>query len=122
MENQHKEIFEVFGGNIAYWLLPLVNTNSENSMVRKSQCRNYLVVGQSPENRTETQRILKALDKEEEGSDILFQLVLCKGYEAAWICKNSIYCRQHDFHLSALEFTKEEEEILRSVTGYIPFF
>ena len=33
IENQHKEIFEVFGGNSAYWLLPPVNTNSENSMV-----------------------------------------------------------------------------------------
>ena len=42
MENQHKEIFEVFGGNLAYWFLLLVNTNRENSMVRQSQCRNYL--------------------------------------------------------------------------------
>ena len=53
MENQHKEIFEVFEGNLAYWLLPLVNTNSENSMARQSQCRNCLAVEQSPENRTE---------------------------------------------------------------------
>ena len=34
MENQHREIFEAFGGNLTYWLLPLVNTNSENAMVR----------------------------------------------------------------------------------------
>ena len=53
MENQHKEIFEVFGGNLAYRLLPLVNTNNENTVVRRSQCKNYLAVGQSPENRTE---------------------------------------------------------------------
>ena len=53
MENRHREISEVFGGNLPYWLLPLVNTNSENAMVQQSQCRNYLAVGQSPENRTE---------------------------------------------------------------------
>ena len=53
MEKQHKEIFEVFGGNLANWLLTLFNTNSENSMVRQSQCGNYLAVGQSPENKTE---------------------------------------------------------------------
>ena len=41
MENQHKEIFEVFGGNLAYWFLLLVNTNRENSMVRQSQCKIY---------------------------------------------------------------------------------
>ena len=121
MENQHREIFEVFGGNLAYLLLPLINTNSENAMVRQSQCRNYLAVGQSPEKRTEWQRFLKALDMEEEGSDILFQFVLCKSYEAALIWRNSIYCRQHDFDSSVLEFTKEEEKILRYVAGYIPF-
>ena len=66
MENQHREIFEVFGGNVAYWLLPLTNTNSENAMVRQSQCRNYLAVGQSPENRIEWQRFLKALDMDED--------------------------------------------------------
>ena len=121
MENQHKEIFEVFRSNLAYWLLPLVNTNSENSMVRNIQCRNYLALGQSPENRTERQGFLKALDQEEEGSDILFHFVLFKGYEAALIWKNSSYCRQHDFDLSALEFTKEEKKILRYVAGYIPF-
>ena len=92
MENQHREIFGVFGGNVAYWLLPLANTNSENAMVRQSQCRNYLAVGQSPENRIEWQRFLKALDMDEEGSDILFQFVLCKSYEAALIWRNSIYC------------------------------
>ena len=90
MENQHKEIFEVFGGNLAYWLLPLVNTNSKKSMVRQSQCRNYLAVGISPENRTEWQGFLKALDLEERWSDILFQFVLCKGYKAALIWKNSV--------------------------------
>ena len=37
MENQQK-IFEVFGGNFAYWLLPLVNIKTENSMVQQSQC------------------------------------------------------------------------------------
>ena len=79
MEKQHKEIFEVFGGNLANWLLTLFNTNSENSMVRQSQCGNYLAVGQSPENKTEYQGFLKALDLEEEGSDILFQFVICKG-------------------------------------------
>ena len=121
IENQHKEIYEVFGGNVAYWLLPLINTNSENSMVRQSQCRNFLAVGQSSKNRTEWQGFLKALNMEEEGSDILFQFVLCKGYEAALIWKNSVYCRQHDFDPSALEFTKEEEKILRYVAGYIPF-
>ena len=71
MENQHKEIFEVIGGNLAYWLLPLVNTNIENSMARQSQCRNYLAVEQSPENRTEQQGFLKALDLEEEGLDMI---------------------------------------------------
>ena len=91
MENQHKIIFEVFEGNLAYWLLPLVDTNSKNSMVRQSQYRNYLAVGESPKNRTKWQGFLKALDIEEEGSDILFQFVLCKGYEAALIWKNSIY-------------------------------
>ena len=85
MENQQKKIFEVSGGNLAYWLLPLVNTNSENSMVWQSQCRNYLAVGQSPKNRTEWQGFSKALGMEEEGSDNLFQFVLCKGYEAALI-------------------------------------
>ena len=64
---------------------------------------------------------MKALDKEEEGSNILFQFVLCKGHEAALIWKNSIYCRQHNFDLSALEFSKEEEKILIYVEGYIPF-
>ena len=64
---------------------------------------------------------MKALDLEEERSDIQFQFVLCKGYKAALIWKNSIYCRQHDFDLSALEFTKEEEKILRYVARYIPF-
>ena len=49
MENRHKGIFEVFGGNLAYWVLPLVNTNNEKTMVQQSQCKNYLVVGQSPE-------------------------------------------------------------------------
>ena len=34
--NQHKEIFEGFGGNLAYWLLPFVNTNTENSVVRQT--------------------------------------------------------------------------------------
>ena len=121
MENRHREIFEVFGGNLAYWLLSLVNTNSENAMVRQSQCRNYLAVRQSTENSTEWQKFLKALDTEEEGSDILFQFILCKSYEAALIWRNSIYCRQHDFDPSVLEFTKEEEKILRCVTGYIPF-
>ena len=53
MENQHKEIFEVFGDNLAYWRLTLVNTNSENSMVQQSQCGNYLAVGLSPEHRIE---------------------------------------------------------------------
>ena len=52
---------------------------------------------------------------EEEGSDILFQFVLCKGYEAA------IYCRRHDFDPFALEFTKEEKTMFRYVAGYIPF-
>ena len=52
--------------------------------------------GQSPENRTEWQEFLKTLDQE-EGSDILFQFVRCKGYEASVIWKKSIYCRQHDF-------------------------
>ena len=121
MENQHKEIFEVFGGNLAYWLLPLVNNNTGNSMVRQSQYRNYLALGQSPENRTEWQGFLKALDQEEEGSDILFQFVLCKSYEAALIWKNSSYCREHDFDLPTLEFTKEVEKILRYVARYIPF-
>ena len=121
MENQHKEIFEVFGDNLAYWRLTLVNTNSENSMVQQSQCGNYLAVGLSPEHRIEQQGFLKALDLEEERSDIQFQFVLCKGYKAALIWKNSIYCRQHDFDLSALEFTKEEEKILRYVARYIPF-
>ena len=84
MENQHKEIFE---GYLAYWLLPLPASSSSilDSMVQRSQCRNYLAVGQSPENRTEWQGFLKALDMEEEGSDILFQFVLCKGYESALI-------------------------------------
>ena len=89
-------------------------------MVRQSQCRNYLAVGKSPENRTEWQGVLKAFDIEEERSDILFQFVLCKGYEVALIWIKSIYCRQHDFDPSALEFTKEEEKILRYVAGYIP--
>ena len=53
MGNQYKEIFEVFGGKLAYWLLPLVNTNSEHFMVQQSHCRNYLAVGQSPEIRAE---------------------------------------------------------------------
>ena len=64
---------------------------------------------------------MKALDLEEEGYDILFQFVLCKGFEAALIWKKSVYCRQHDFDLFALEFTKEEEKILRYAAGYIPF-
>ena len=37
------------------------------------------------------------------------------------VLKNSIYCRQHDFDLSALKFTKEEDKILRYVAGYIQF-
>ena len=65
METRHREIFEVFGGNLTYWLPPPVNTNSENAMVQQIQCRNYLAVGQSPENRTERQRFLKALVMEE---------------------------------------------------------
>ena len=89
-------------------------------MVQQSQCRNYLAVGQSPEIRAEWQGFLKTLDLEED-SGILFQFVLCKGYEAALIWKNSIYCRQHDFGLSALQFSKEEEKILRYMAGYIPF-
>ena len=48
MENRHKEVFQVFGGNLAYWALPLVNTNSENAMVQQSHCCYYLAVGQSP--------------------------------------------------------------------------
>ena len=64
---------------------------------------------------------MKALDIEEEGLDILFQSILCKGYEAALVWKNSIYCRQYDFDPSALEFTKEEEKISRYVAGYISF-
>ena len=64
---------------------------------------------------------MKALDLEEEVYDILFQFVLCKGFEAALIWKNSVYCRQHDFDLSALEFPEEEEKILRYAAGYIPF-
>ena len=122
MENQYKEIFEVFGGNLAYWLLPLLHTNSENSMVQQSHCRNYLAVGQSPENKTEWQGFLKALGMEEEGSGIIFKSGLCKGCEVALIWKISIYCRQHDLDFSALAFTKEEEKILRYVAGYIPFF
>ena len=55
---------------------------------------------------------------EGEGSDILFQFVLCKGYEAALTWRNSIYCRQHDFDSSALEFTNRN---LIYVAGYIPF-
>ena len=90
IENQHKEIFEVFRGSLAYWLLPLVNTNSENSMVRQRQCRNYLAVAQSPENRTEWQGFSKASRMEEEGPNILFQFVLCKGYEAGLIWKKLI--------------------------------
>ena len=58
---------------------------------------------------------------EKERSNILFQFVLWKGYEAALVLKNSIYCRQHDFDLSALKFTKEEDKILRYVAGYIQF-
>ena len=54
-------------------------------MVWQSQCTNYLAVGQSPKNRTEWQGFSKALGMEEEGSDILFQFVLCKGYETALI-------------------------------------
>ena len=72
MENRHREIFEVFEGNLAYWLLPLVNTNSENAVVRQSQCRNYLAIGQSPENRTEWQRFLKALDTKKKGQIFYF--------------------------------------------------
>ena len=91
MGNRHRELFELFGGKLPYWLLLLVNTNSDNAMVRQSQCKNYLAVGQSPENRTEWQIFLKALNMEGEGSDILFQFVLCKSYEAALIWRNSIY-------------------------------
>ena len=58
---------------------------------------------------------------EEEGSDILFQFVLCKSYEAALIWRNSIHRRQQDFDPSVLEFIKEEDKILRYVAGYIPF-
>ena len=53
MENRHKEIFQVFGGNLAYWPLPLVNTISENAMVRQSHYCYYLAVAQSPYNRSE---------------------------------------------------------------------
>ena len=63
---------------------------------------------------------MKALDLEEEGSDILFQFLLCKGYEAALIWKNSFSSRQLDFDPSALEFTREEE-ILIYVARSIPF-
>ena len=52
MDDEYKENFEVPGGNLAYWLLLLVNTSIENSTVQKSQCGNYLEVGQSTENRT----------------------------------------------------------------------
>ena len=64
---------------------------------------------------------MKALDLEEEGSDILFPFVIGKDYEAALVWKNSINCKQHDFGLPALEFTNKEEKILRYVAGYIPF-
>ena len=78
MEKQHKEIFEVFGGNSAYWLLPLVNTNSKKSMVQQSQCRNYLAIGISPENRTEWQGFLKALDLKKKGQTFCFSLFYVK--------------------------------------------
>ena len=56
------------------------------------------------------QGFLKALDLEEERSDILFQFVISKGYEAALIWKIPIYCKQRDFGLSALEFTNKKEK------------
>ena len=56
---------------------------------------------------------MKALDLEEEGSDILFPFVIGKDYEAALVWKNSINCKQHDFGLPALEFRRKKEKILR---------
>ena len=37
MGNRHRELFEVFGGKLAYWLLLLVNTNSDNSPTKPVQ-------------------------------------------------------------------------------------
>ena len=106
MENRQREMFEVFGGNLTYWLLPLVNTNSESAMVQQNQRKNYLAVGQSPENRAERQKVLKNVDREELGSDVLSQFVLCKGYEATWVWRSSVYCGQHvltRLHLNLLK-------------------
>ena len=55
-EMGNRGLFEVFGGNLPYWPLPFVDSSIENAMVRQSQCKNYLAVGKSPENRTEWQR------------------------------------------------------------------
>ena len=61
---------------------------------------------------------LKALDMKEDRSYILFQSGLYKGYEAALIWRNSIII---NFQPSALEFTTEQEIILRYMAGYVPF-
>ena len=118
MENQYKEILEVFGGNLAYWLLLLSVPTVRILWCNKTIAEAIWQLVKVQKIELKGRNFLKALDMKEDGSYILFQSGLYKGYEAALIWRNSIFI---NFQTSALEYTTEQEKILRYMAGYVPF-
>ena len=120
-EGDNGAAFELFGSHLASWLLPLVNIDSRNSKLRKAQCQQYLLIGLDNDHKEKWKMFLKSLSVEEKGADILFQFIFFKGYEKFLVLRNSMFCKKESVNAAALQFSKEEEKILRYVAGYIPF-
>ena len=112
------------GINISTWIYEIFSVDSLSASNRDKQCQMLLNVGLDSDKRSIWHDTLLSMSIGEistKASDMLFQYVITKFYELSLVWKNSILINISAIDESELDFTVEEEKILRYVAGFIPF-
>ena len=119
----HSNYFELFANHLASWMIPVIRMNSFSVALREKQLHLLIEIGLNDGKRTSWETFLNFIPTvNQRSSDMLFQFVVTKFYEMSLIWRNSVTIEKRECVADNLEFTLEEEKVLRYVAGYIPFF
>ena len=119
----NSDSFKVYSDLLASWIDPILDIDSNSASNRETQCVKFNEVCLDKDHQKAWETFLNATGGSEgRGSELLYQFVLRHFYQCSLTWRNKIMITTVDpLKKEDLEFSLEEEKILRYVAGYIPF-